>query len=116
MPVHETAGHQADEMPAAESRDVLSPRVSGSPPAGDAEVRAWVVRRVAAALAVAESAVDTGASLIALGLDSLTLFAMTGELAEWLDRDLPASLLFEVASIDDLLAALAVPGASRDPA
>jgi acyl carrier protein len=115
MPVRDDADARAAAMPGAASGDALSPRIDEHPLAGNAEIRAWVVRRVATVLAVSESAVDTGASFVALGFDSVTLFSMTGELAERLDRDLPASLLFEVSSIDELLAALAMPDGGRAP-
>ena len=110
MPDRNPADDDAVGISTATSRESPWLRPHDRPPSTDAEIRAWVVGKVAAALAIPESAVDTGASLISLGLDSVTLFSMTGELAERLDRDLPASLLFEVASIDDLLAALASPG------
>lgn len=90
-------------------RDAASTRSPDLPPASDVEIRAWVLSRLAAALRISESEIDTEASFVALGLDSLTLFSMTGQLAEWLDRDLPATMLFEVSSINDLAAALAAP-------
>ena len=74
-----------------------------------AEIRHWIRERIATALGVEVDAIDPNANFITLGADSVTLFSMTGELAEWLNRDLPATMLFEIASINDLVAALATP-------
>ena len=66
-------------------------------------LRANVVREVSARLNVLENEIDQDTHLIALGLDSLVLFSMTAQLAEWLERDLPATLLFEINSINELI-------------
>ena len=73
----------------------------------EAEIKEWVRNRLASALGIAPSEFNMDASFVDLGLDSVTLFSMTGELAEWLDRDLPATLLFESMSVNKLIAALA---------
>jgi acyl carrier protein len=73
------------------------------------EIRNWIRERIATALDVPVDAIDANANFITLGADSVTLFSMTGELAEWLNRDLPATMLFEIASINDLVALLAQP-------
>ncbi|WP_373087799.1 acyl carrier protein [Sneathiella sp.] len=46
---------------------------------------------------------DLDTHLLALGLESLELFSLTSNLAEWMDRDLPVTLLFDIESINDLV-------------
>jgi|KBSSwiStaDraftv2_1062776.scaffolds.fasta_scaffold553262_2 acyl carrier protein len=84
----------------------------GTPVANAAEIREWIRAKVAEALGVPVGQVDARASFIELGVDSVTLFSMTGQLAEWFNRDLPATMLFEISSINDLVAAL-TPSESR---
>jgi acyl carrier protein len=109
MPDREEPDCSPTEKSEAALRDAAPTREAGRPPASHAEIRGWLLSRLAAALEVSESEVSADASFIALGLDSLTLFSMTGQLAEWLDRDLPATLLFEVSSLNELAEALASP-------
>jgi acyl carrier protein len=77
-----------------------------APAASTAEIREWIRAKVAEALGVPVSQVDANASFIELGVDSVTLFSMTGQLAEWFNRELPATMLFEISSINELAAAL----------
>jgi len=66
-------------------------------------LRANVVKEIANRLEVDEDSIEQDMHLIAMGLDSLVLFSMTGLLAEWLRRDLSADILFDIESIDDLV-------------
>ena len=72
------------------------------------EIRQWLNNRAKTALEAIEHEVeiDGDMPLIELGLDSLTLFTITGELAEWLNRELPGTLLFEIETINDLVTEL----------
>jgi thioesterase domain-containing protein/acyl carrier protein len=58
-------------------------------------------------LKVAASEIDTTAALDLLGADSLTAIGVTASLAGWLDRDLPATLMWDYASIDAIAGGLA---------
>jgi thioesterase domain-containing protein/acyl carrier protein len=71
------------------------------------EIRAWIVAEVAKTLDVDPATVDTGAALYSLGIDSLAAIQMTGKLSEWLNRNLPASLVWDFASIDAMAEGLA---------
>jgi len=57
---------------------------------------------VADALNVARESLDPTAPFTSYGLDSIAAFTLTVGLAEWLDRDLPASLFWEFATIAEL--------------
>jgi acyl carrier protein len=51
--------------------------------------------------------IDTSRPIQELGADSLTVFTLTGALADWLQLDIPASLLWDHDSIDAAALALA---------
>src|SRR4051812_37151689 len=55
----------------------------------------------------AASEVDGGAPFDSRGIDSLAAIGMRGGLAGWLGRDLPATLMWDYASIDAIAAGLA---------
>jgi len=59
----------------------------------------WIVERVARELGVSSDTIDPIRGLMNLGVDSLTLIGLAGELAELVDRDLPAEILWELNSI-----------------
>ncbi len=73
----------------------------------EAVLRARVVREVAKHLETSESKIEQDTSLMSIGLDSLALFSMTGRLAEWMEQDIPVTLLFEIESINDLVIQMA---------
>jgi thioesterase domain-containing protein/acyl carrier protein len=71
-----------------------------------AEIRTWIVTMLARILGVDPVSIDTAAPLHSLGASSLVAITMTGDLAQWLNRDLPATLMWDHPSIDALAAAL----------
>ncbi|OLE97220.1 MAG: hypothetical protein AUG75_10905 [Cyanobacteria bacterium 13_1_20CM_4_61_6] len=66
------------------------------------EIIRWMQDSVADALNVARESLDPTAPFTSYGLDSIAAFTLTVGLAEWLDRDLPASLFWEFATIAEL--------------
>jgi thioesterase domain-containing protein/acyl carrier protein len=70
------------------------------------EIRSWIVAQLAGILNVSPASIDTSAPLHSLGASSLVAITMTGDLAQWLDRDLPATLMWDHASIEALCIAL----------
>lgn len=69
----------------------------------------WLIRRAATQLEVPPRDIDGSASLMSLGIDSLDLIGIAGEIAEFLDRDLRAEVLWECETIDVLARYLASP-------
>lgn len=65
-------------------------------------IRAWLLQRVAGALRVEPSAIDTEEPLYAYGFDSIAAATLAGELEEWLGRRLPLTLLWDHPTIDAL--------------
>jgi thioesterase domain-containing protein/acyl carrier protein len=64
------------------------------------EIRAWIVGELSRSLNVHPSTIDTSAPLDSLGVDSLAAIGMAGGLAGWLNRDLPATLMWDYPTID----------------
>jgi thioesterase domain-containing protein len=80
-----------------------------------ADIRAWIGAELARALKVAPLSIDVTAPLYMLGVDSLTAITLTGLLAEWLQRDIPVTLMWDHGSIDAIAQALADPVANPPP-
>jgi thioesterase domain-containing protein/acyl carrier protein len=62
----------------------------------------WIVERVARELAVSTSSIDPHSGLMSLGIDSLALIGLAGELAELLNCEIQAELMWELGSIRDI--------------
>lgn len=67
------------------------------------ELRDWLIVRVSRELQIDEAEIDVNARIMTLGVDSLSLIGLAGELAEMTNRDLHAELLWK----HDTIAALA---------
>lgn len=88
---------------------MLSPppeRVSSGDAKSADDIRVWVVSELASALQIDAKSVSTSAPLHSFGADSLTAITLTGALAEWLQRDIPATLMWDYDSIDAIAEAL----------
>ena len=66
------------------------------------EVRQWLVEEVAKRLHLPQSEIDTSASLLEYGLDSLQATAISGGLEKLLGRRLSPALLWDHPTIDEL--------------
>jgi acyl carrier protein len=67
-----------------------------------AGIQSWMQAHIGDALKVAGETVDPTQPFTSYGLDSIAGYTLTLELAEWLERDLPASLLWEYPTIVEL--------------
>lgn len=76
----------------------------GSP--GSAEIQHWMQQKIAEALNVPSESVDPTQPFTSYGLDSITGFTITCDLADWLERELPAELMWEYPTIAELAAHL----------
>jgi thioesterase domain-containing protein/acyl carrier protein len=77
------------------------------------DVRDWLVNKLAGTLKADPASIDVAAPLYSLGVDSLTAITLTGELAEWLHRDISATLMWDHGSIDAIAGALADAAAEK---
>ena len=80
------------------------------------DVRAWIVGELSRSLNVEPCSIDTAAPLVTLGVNSLAAIGMTGGLASWLGRDLPATLMWDYPSIDAIAEGLAESDAPAETA
>lgn len=76
--------------------------INQMPEYSEADIAQWIATRVGSELNIAPSDVDLQQDLASFGLDSIAAFTLTGDLAEWLDRDLRATLLWEYPNIKAL--------------
>jgi acyl-CoA synthetase (AMP-forming)/AMP-acid ligase II/3-oxoacyl-(acyl-carrier-protein) synthase/acyl carrier protein len=98
--------------PAATAADLSSS--VGTPEV--AQIRHWIVGRLAERLNLAPAQLDAHAPFAVLGLDSLSTVRLSGELEQWLGRELSSTLLFDHPSPDALARYLARPVQSSLPA
>jgi thioesterase domain-containing protein/acyl carrier protein len=73
------------------------------------EIRLYLINELSKSLEVEPAAIDPAAPLERLGVDSLMALGIAGGLAGWLDRDVPATLLWDYRSVDAIAEALAIP-------
>ncbi len=76
------------------------PGPAGAPDA--AAVKEWLVGYIAQLLEFERSEVRTNLSLSRYGLDSTAAVALTGDLGEWIDREVDPRILYEQKTIDAL--------------
>ena len=79
------------------------------------EIRAWLRAAIARELQVAPASLDPARPFSYYGLDSLTAATLSGELGDWLERDIPPDALLEHPTIDGLSARLAAPDPPSAP-
>lgn len=70
------------------------------------EIQAWLVERIAAELEISPSEIDTTADLTSYGLGSMQAVSLSGDVEEWLDVSVPATLAYEYPTIDAIAAHL----------
>ena len=66
------------------------------------EITAWVSTEVAKVLEIEVDAVDPDQDFSDFGIDSIVAFSITGQLSEWIERELPVTLLWEYPTINRL--------------
>lgn len=69
---------------------------------GPAKIQRWMQNKIGDELNVTGESLDPTEPITSYGLDSIAAFTLTLELSEWLERDLPASLLWEFPTIAEL--------------
>jgi oxalate---CoA ligase len=98
---------------------LIDARLSGEGPKGShtrpavGDIQAWLVSRVAEALEIEAGGLDVRLPLTSYGLESIDAFTIAGDLASWLDCELPATLLWEHPTVEQLARHLAT--GSREP-
>lgn len=72
-----------------------------------AEVREWLVARIAAKVGIEPSGIPTDQPMSRLGVDSTEAVVISGELQEWLGRRVAPTIVWDHPTIDELAAHLA---------
>lgn len=65
-------------------------------------VQEWLVTHLAATAGVAPAQIDVRLALTSMGIESLMLFSLAGDLASWLGRDIETTLLWEYPTVEAL--------------
>jgi len=78
-------------------------------------IQEWLVRKLSEQLGIAAHQIDVAEPFASYGLGSTELVGLSGELAEWLGRQLPAELAYECPTIETLARHLAGPLAAPQP-
>jgi myxalamid-type polyketide synthase MxaD len=76
---------------------------------GAEAIQAWLVGKLSAQLGIEANEIDVAEPFASYGLGSTELVSLSGELAEWLGRELPAELAYECPTIEILARRLAEP-------
>ena len=66
------------------------------------KIQEWLIVKFAALLGMPASEIDVHMSLDNYGLGSLQAVSLTGDLEDWLELQLPATLLWDYTSINSL--------------
>lgn len=62
-------------------------------------IQNWLIARIASALQIEPGEIDVSQPFAGFGLGSVQSVGLSGELADWLERPLPATLLYEYPTI-----------------
>lgn len=65
-----------------------------------ATIQAWLVEQIADVLSLDPVTLDVKQPLTRYGLDSIDAVTLVGDLEDWLDLDLPSTLLWDYPSIE----------------
>src|ERR1700674_4184715 len=82
---------------------------NGNSDPGAEAIQAWLVSKLSELLEIEAKEIDIGEPFASYGLGSTELVGLSGELAEWLGRQLPAELAYECPTIEALARRLAEP-------
>lgn len=67
-----------------------------------AEIEHWLISKFSEQLAIPEKAISTKALVTSLGLDSMDAVMIAGELEEWLNIEVPSTLLWDYPTISQI--------------
>ena len=82
--------------------DRSSSSSSGTEHPSQSEIQAWLLSYLSELLEIDPNAIETNDSLASYGLDSTGAVGLVGDLAEWLDLQLGAELLYSYPTIESL--------------
>lgn len=63
-------------------------------------IQAWLVEQIADVLSIDPATIEVAQPLTRYGLDSIDAVTLVGDLEDWLDLELPSTLLWDYPSIE----------------
>ena len=81
-------------------QQLQNPRLSKSTATPVSKINAWLVEQLADVLSIEASTIDIKQPLTRYGLDSIDAVTLVGDLEDWLDLELPSTLLWDYPSIE----------------
>jgi len=72
----------------------------GAPEHTEAEIREWLVAKIAERVGAAPESINPTKPFTVLGVDSTEAVVISGELQEWLGRRVPPTIAWDHPSID----------------
>ena len=66
------------------------------------DIKSWLANKVAAVVKTDASRVEFDTSFAHLGLDSLAAITISGELEQWLEMEIDATILYQYPTIEEL--------------
>ena len=82
---------------------LVSPEIESIEKPGSADdIKWWLANKVAAVLKIDASGVEFNTSFAKLGLDSLAAITISGELEQWLEMEIDATILYQYPTIEEL--------------
>ena len=62
----------------------------------------WLIEKIAEAMAISPEMIDINRPFAEYGLDSLAAVTVTGELEDWMEMEIPATLLWDYPTINEI--------------
>lgn len=98
---------QVTEMSAVLASNQSNSQEKAQHPQSAPEIQAWIVSYLAEQLEIAPDEIDLAIPFDRYGLDSSVAVGMTGDLEDWLERELDPTLLYDYPTIEGLAQHLA---------
>lgn len=81
-------------------QQLQNPKLSESTVSPISEIQTWLVEQLADVLSIETSTIDVKQPLTRYGLDSIDAVTLVGDLEDWLDLELPSTLLWDYPSVE----------------
>ena len=91
-------------------------REKGNSAPGAEAIQAWLVSKLSELLEIEANEIDVREPFASYGLGSTELVSLSGDLAQWLGRQLPAELAYEFPTVEALARGLADSSSASQPA
>lgn len=69
----------------------------------DEEIRAWIVAYLSGLLEISSDEIDTEVPFDSYGLDSSAAIGLTGDLEDWLGKEVDPTLLYDYPTVESLV-------------